>query len=85
MKPCKCKKKQPGDETAGGHLSRDCTTFPKPPTDKPADKEEPPKPAGAVTFEEGESDEVIAQKVAAHFAAMHAYEASTGMCGSADE
>lgn len=28
--PCRCKKKQPGDTEAGGHLRRDCTTFPPP-------------------------------------------------------
>lgn len=42
MQPCKCKKKQPGDSTAGGHLKRDCTT--DPPKPKPADSE--PAPTG---------------------------------------
>ena len=44
MQPCKCKKQQPGDTEPGGHLRRDCTTFP-PPANKagkqPKAKEEP--------------------------------------------
>ena len=39
MQPCKCKKKQPGDSVAGGHLKRDCTT------DPPKPKQTDPEPA----------------------------------------
>lgn len=39
MAPCKCKKKQSGDSEPGGHLGRNCTTYPP---KKPAAA--PPKP-----------------------------------------
>ena len=34
MQPCKCKKLQPGDPEPGGHLARDCITFPFKPKQK---------------------------------------------------
>ena len=47
MQPCKCKKKQPGDSIAGGHLKRDCKT--DPPKPKPADSE--PAPTGGAAHD----------------------------------
>ena len=47
MQPCKCKKKQPGDSVAGGHLNRDCKTNPPKPKDKaPAKPAENTEPTG---------------------------------------
>ena len=65
MTPCKCKVKQPGDAVAGGHLFRDCKT--NPPKAKEAEKE--PVGTGAVVeFASDETDETMAEKLAAHFA-----------------
>ena len=74
MEPCRCKKKQPGDAEAGGHLRRDCSTFP-PPANKDRSgkqpqkpKEEPaPKDTAVVELSSDMSDDDVIAKLNAAF------------------
>ena len=67
MQPCKCNKKQSGDECPGGHLKRDCDTFPKEETAKPGDKTETAKKSLVVELIDGMGDAEVESKLNALF------------------